>query len=71
MAEGSTSHMAKSDWFIGVVCTIAVAIICTVLICMVKRNRGGKYSVHEKEQRHGGEFDYRDEGGFNEYEHAP
>jgi neuronal cell adhesion protein len=60
--------MAKSDWFIGMICSIALAIISAVLVCIVKRNRGGKYSVHDKEQRHGGEFDYRDEGGFNDYD---
>src|SRR5699024_7851601 len=35
------------------------------LVCIVKRNRGGKYSVHEKEVAHGKD-DY-EEPGFNEY----
>lgn len=46
-------------------CAIALIIVAVVLVCIVKRNRGGKYSVHEKEIAHGND-DY-DEPGFNEY----
>jgi neuronal cell adhesion molecule len=46
-------------------CAIALIIVLVVLVCIVKRNRGGKYSVHDKEAAQGRE-DYED-GGFNEY----
>lgn len=46
-------------------CAIALIIVLIVIVCIVKRNRGGKYSVHEKEAAQGRE-DYED-GGFNEY----
>ena len=46
-------------------CAIALIIVLVVLVCIVKRNRGGKYSVHEKEAAQGRE-DFED-GGFNEY----
>ncbi|CAG2165931.1 unnamed protein product [Oppiella nova] len=62
----STAHLANfAPWFIGMMCAIALIIVLVVLVCIVKRNRGGKYSVHEKEAAQGRE-DY-EEGGFNEY----
>ena len=62
----STAHLANfAPWFIGMMCAIALIIVLVVLVCIVKRNRGGKYSVHEKEAAQGRE-DYED-GGFNEY----
>lgn len=47
-------------------CAIALVIVLVVLVCIVKRNRGGKYSVHEKEAAQGKDLDY-EEAGFNEY----
>ena len=59
-------HLANfAPWFIGMMCAIALIIVVVVLVCIVKRNRGGKYSVHEKEVAHGKD-DY-EEPGFNEY----
>lgn len=59
-------HIANfAPWFITMMCAIALIIVAVVLICIVKRNRGGKYSVHEKEIAHGKD-DY-EEAGFNEY----
>jgi len=62
----STAHLSNfAPWFIAMMCAIALIIVLVVLVCIVKRNRGGKYSVHEKEAAQGRE-DY-DDGGFNEY----
>lgn len=59
-------HLANfAPWFIFMMCAIAVIIVVVVLVCIVKRNRGGKYSVHEKEVAHG--KDEYEEPGFNEY----
>ncbi|UXI20068.1 DNA repair protein [Sarcoptes scabiei] len=59
-------HIANfAPWFISMMCAIALIIVAVVLVCIVKRNRGGKYSVHEKEIAHGKD-DY-EEAGFNEY----
>lgn len=49
------------------ICAIALVIVLSVLVCVVKRNRGGKYSVHEKEVAQGRDLDFGEEGGFNEY----
>lgn len=48
---------------------IAAVLVVTVIVCIVKRNRGGKYSVYEKEIAHGrGGLEYGDDaGGFDEY----
>lgn len=48
---------------------IALAIISAVMVCIIKRNRGGKYSIQHKEQRYGRDpLDYRDDsGGFNDF----
>ncbi|RWS06138.1 neuronal cell adhesion molecule-like protein [Dinothrombium tinctorium] len=67
IATESTDHFAKADWLIGMLCAIALVIILAIIVCIIKRNRGGKYFVHEKEAAQGGEMDYGDEGGFNEY----
>lgn len=59
-------HLANfAPWFIAMMCALALIIVVVVLVCIVKRNRGGKYSVHEKEVAHG-KGDY-EEPGFNEY----
>lgn len=69
VAEGSTSHFNKSDWFIGMICAISLAILSAIMVCIVKRNRGGKYTVQDKEQRYGrNPLDYHnDSGGFEEF----
>lgn len=48
-------------------CAVALLLLLLILVCLIKRNRGGKYSVHEKEAAQGRDLDYTDDGGFNEY----
>lgn len=54
-----------TGWFIGLIVAIAFLVLILILICIVKRNRGGKYAVYEREIAHG-HLDYA-EGGFREY----
>jgi hypothetical protein len=56
---------SSSGWFIGLIVAIAFLVLVLILVCIVKRNRGGKYAVYEREIAHG-RLDY-DEGGFREY----
>ena len=51
------------------ICAIALVLVIAILVCIVKRNRGGKYAVSEKEiaQRRGLEIDHE---GFDEYSKA-
>ncbi|XP_065166394.1 neuroglian isoform X2 [Atheta coriaria] len=59
-------NVATAGWFIGMMLAIAFLLLVLILVCIVKRNRGGKYAVHEREQANG-RHDYPDEGGFHEY----
>merc|ERR1719445_1479713 len=46
---------------------LLLAVIC-IVVCVVKRNRGGKYAVHEQEERHGRPGETDEYGGFPEYQ---
>ncbi|XP_022908169.1 neuroglian isoform X2 [Onthophagus taurus] len=59
-------NVATAGWFIGMMLAIAFLLLVLIIVCIVKRNRGGKYAVHEREQANG-RRDYGDEGGFHEY----
>ncbi|CAH0562169.1 unnamed protein product [Brassicogethes aeneus] len=59
-------NVATAGWFIGMMLAIAFLLLILIIACIVKRNRGGKYAVHEREQQNG-RHDYPDEGGFHEY----
>lgn len=58
---------ATAGWFIGVMLALAFLLLVLVLVCVVRRNRGGKYDVHDRELAHG-RRDYAD-AGFHEYTH--
>lgn len=45
---------------------IAFLLLLLILICIIKRNRGGKYDVHDREMANGRQ-DYPEDGGFHEY----
>ncbi|XP_065202283.1 neuroglian isoform X2 [Planococcus citri] len=59
-------NMATAGWFVGMILAIAFLILVLILVCLVKRNRGGKYVVHEREAVNG-RHDYPEEPGFHEY----
>jgi len=68
-AQESRGTFNKSGWFIGMICAISLALVAAIMVCIVKRNRGGKYTVQDKEQRYGrNPLDYRDDsGGFADF----
>ncbi|XP_031786698.1 neuroglian isoform X2 [Nasonia vitripennis] len=59
-------NVATAGWFIGMMLAIAFLLFILIIVCVIKRNRGGKYAVHERELA-AGRGDYPDEGGFHEY----
>ncbi|KAL7648874.1 UNVERIFIED_CONTAM: hypothetical protein RMT77_000794 [Armadillidium vulgare] len=61
-----SDNFATKGWFIGMMLAIAFLLLILVIVCVVKRNRGGKYAVHEREAAQGRE-DFNEEGGFPEY----
>ena len=60
------TSVATTGWFIGMMLALALLLLVLVLVCIVKRNRGGKYAVHEREAIHGRK-DFSDDAGFHEY----
>ncbi|XP_041110419.1 neuronal cell adhesion molecule-like isoform X15 [Polyodon spathula] len=44
--------IATQGWFIGLMCAIALLILVLLIFCFIKRNKGGKYPVKEKEDAH-------------------
>lgn len=60
------NSIVTAGWFIGMILALAFLILLLVIICIIKRNRGGKYDVHDRELANGRQ-DYPDEGGFHEY----
>ncbi|XP_036318841.1 neuroglian isoform X1 [Rhagoletis pomonella] len=70
VVEGPTKvpnqNVANAGWFIGMMLALAFIIILFIIICIIRRNRGGKYDVHDRELANG-RRDYPDEGGFHEY----
>ena len=59
-------NLANAGWFIGMMLALAIIILLFIIICIIRRNRGGKYDVHDRELANG-RRDYPDEGGFHEY----
>ncbi|XP_061709263.1 neuroglian isoform X3 [Cydia pomonella] len=58
---------AQAGWFIGVMLALAFLLLVLVLVCVARRNRGGKYDVHDRELA-AGRRDHPDTG-FHEYTH--
>lgn len=61
-----TDNIATRGWFIGMMLAIAFLLLILIIVCIVKRNRGGKYAVHEQEAAHG-RTDFNEEQGFPEF----
>ncbi|XP_035283273.1 neuronal cell adhesion molecule-like isoform X10 [Anguilla anguilla] len=62
--------IATQGWFIGLMCAIALLILVLLIVCFIKRNKGGKYPVKEKEDAHADpeiQPMKEDDGTFGEY----
>ncbi|XP_058859591.1 neurofascin-like isoform X21 [Acipenser ruthenus] len=60
--------IATQGWFIGLMCAIALLVLILLIVCFIKRSRGGKYPVRDKKdlpldpmerKDQDGSFDYR------------
>ncbi|KAM9592703.1 neural cell adhesion molecule L1-like protein isoform 3-T3 [Trichechus inunguis] len=49
---GLYDDISTQGWFIGLMCAIALLTLILLTVCFVRRNKGGKYSVKEKEDLH-------------------
>ncbi|XP_066283653.1 neuronal cell adhesion molecule-like isoform X3 [Branchiostoma lanceolatum] len=69
LAQAATP-VGRQGWFIGLMCAIALLILILLIICFIKKNRGGKYKVSEKEDALKGDPEtqpIKDDAGFGEY----
>ncbi|XP_006825525.1 neuronal cell adhesion molecule, partial [Saccoglossus kowalevskii] len=70
-ALATESSFVTEGWFIGLMCVIVFLLIILLIICIIKRNKGGKYHVSEKEDQLHGDIESMphkdDDGGFGEY----
>ncbi|XP_045438993.1 neurofascin isoform X13 [Pipistrellus kuhlii] len=64
------ADISTQGWFIGLMCAIALLVLILLIVCFIKRSRGGKYPVREKKdvplgpedpKEEDGSFDYSDE----------
>ena len=67
MDQINQTTVASSGWFIGMILALIFLLSVCVVVCLIKRNRGGKYAVQEQEHAHGRGYDHDDGGGFMEY----
>ncbi|TNM86803.1 hypothetical protein fugu_007033 [Takifugu bimaculatus] len=60
--------ISTQGWFIGIMCAVALIVLILLVVCFIKRSRGGKYPVREKKEvalepvddiDQDGSFDYR------------
>ncbi|XP_059531025.1 neurofascin isoform X12 [Myotis daubentonii] len=66
----SQPDVVTQGWFIGLMCAVALLVLTLLIVCFIKRSRGGKYPVREKKdvplgpedpKEEDGSFDYSDE----------
>ncbi|XP_073429376.1 neuronal cell adhesion molecule isoform X10 [Dendrobates tinctorius] len=65
--------IATQGWFIGLMCAVALLILVLLIVCFIRRNKGGKYPVKEKEDAHADNEIQpmkEDDGTFGEYSDA-
>uniref|UniRef100_A0A8C5C685 Neurofascin n=1 Tax=Gadus morhua TaxID=8049 RepID=A0A8C5C685_GADMO len=62
--------LSTKGWLIGIMCAVAIIVLFLLIVCFIKRSRGGKYPVREKKEislepvddkDQEGTFDYREE----------
>ncbi|XP_043976684.1 neurofascin isoform X2 [Gambusia affinis] len=60
--------ISTQGWFIGIMCAVALIVLILLIVCFIKRSRGGKYPVRDKkdislelvdDKEQEGTFDYR------------
>ncbi|XP_053562668.1 neurofascin [Bombina bombina] len=63
----SQVDIATRGWFIGLMCAIALLVLILLIVCFIKRSRGGKYPVREKKEVALGTEDQKEEDGSFDY----
>ncbi|XP_060679294.1 neural cell adhesion molecule L1.2-like [Hemiscyllium ocellatum] len=47
-----SNGIVTQGWFIGLISAVILLILILLIVCFIKRNKGGKYSVKDKEDAH-------------------
>uniref|UniRef100_A0A8C2CHR3 Neurofascin homolog (chicken) a n=1 Tax=Cyprinus carpio TaxID=7962 RepID=A0A8C2CHR3_CYPCA len=69
---GDPNHPLQEDiatqgWFIGLMCAVALLVLILLIVCFIKRSRGGKYPVTEKKDLSLDAVDHKDQDGSFDY----
>ncbi|TRY58856.1 hypothetical protein DNTS_006203 [Danionella cerebrum] len=59
--------IATQGWFIGLMCAVALLVLILLIVCFIKRSRGGKYPVREKKDLPLDPVDHKDPDGSFDY----
>uniref|UniRef100_A0A673H606 Neural cell adhesion molecule L1 n=1 Tax=Sinocyclocheilus rhinocerous TaxID=307959 RepID=A0A673H606_9TELE len=59
--------IATQGWFIGLMCAIALLVLILLIVCFIKRSRGGKYAVRDKKDLPLDPVDHKDQDGSFDY----
>ncbi|XP_061113347.1 neurofascin-like isoform X2 [Conger conger] len=59
--------ISTQGWFIGVMCAGALLVLIVLIVCFIKRSRGGKYPVREKKDLPLDSVDDKDQDGSFDY----
>ncbi|XP_062843149.1 neurofascin homolog (chicken) a isoform X15 [Trichomycterus rosablanca] len=61
------ADIATQGWFIGLMCAIALLILILLIVCFIKRSRGGKYAVRDKKDLPLDAVNHKDQDGSFDY----
>ncbi|XP_067244273.1 neurofascin homolog (chicken) a isoform X4 [Chanodichthys erythropterus] len=67
-AYKETEDIATQGWFIGLMCAVALLVLILLIVCFIKRSRGGKYPVREKKDLPLDAVDHKDQDGSFDYQ---
>uniref|UniRef100_UPI0037E8D4BE neurofascin n=1 Tax=Semicossyphus pulcher TaxID=241346 RepID=UPI0037E8D4BE len=59
--------ITTQGWFIGIMCAVALIVLILLIVCFIKRSRGGKYPVREKKDISLEQVDDKDQEGSFDY----
>ncbi|XP_050978198.1 neurofascin homolog (chicken) a isoform X14 [Labeo rohita] len=60
--------IATQGWFIGLMCAVALLVLILLIVCFIKRSRGGKYPVRDKKDLPLDPVDHKDQDGSFDYQ---
>ncbi|XP_056590735.1 neurofascin homolog (chicken) a isoform X9 [Triplophysa dalaica] len=66
-AYKESEDIATQGWFIGLMCAVALLVLILLIVCFIKRSRGGKYKVSEKKDLPLDAVEHKDQDGSFDY----